>query len=95
MITSRRLTAVAASLMLAALALATAPAALAQPVDPTDGTGQYPPPQLPTRVVHDGTSLWVFGLVAAVAVCLTVAAILTIHALQHRRVTPTARMKHA
>ena len=62
---------------------------------PPDGSGDYPPPQLPTRVVHDGTSLWVFGLVAAVAACLAVAAILTIQALQRRRVAPTARIKHA
>jgi hypothetical protein len=94
MITSHRLTAVVASFMLVALAVATAPAALAQPPDPPDGTGQYLPPQPPTRVVHDGTSLWVFGLVAAVAVCLTVAAILTIQAQQHRRLTPAARTKH-
>jgi hypothetical protein len=95
MITSHRLTAAVASFMLVALALATAPAALAQQPDPPDGTGDYLPPQLPTRVVHDGTSLWVFGLVAAVAACLAVAAILTIQALQRRRVAPTARIKHA
>jgi hypothetical protein len=95
MITSRRLAAVVADFMLAALALATAPAALAQQPDPPDGTGQYPPPPPATQVLPDGTSLWVFALVAAVAVCLTIGAILTIQALQHRRVAPTAGIKHA
>jgi hypothetical protein len=93
MTTSRRLTAFVASFMLAALALA--PAALALRPDPPDGTGDYQPPPVPTRMVHDGTSLWVFGLVAAVAVCLAVAAVLTIQALRRRRVSPTARIKHA
>jgi hypothetical protein len=48
-----------------------------------------------TRVIHDGTSIWVFVLVAAVAVCLTIAATLAIQALRHARATSTTRIKHA
>jgi hypothetical protein len=66
--------------------------------DPPDGSGDYytPPQQtVVTRVIHDGTSVWVFVLVAAVAVCLTIAAALAIQALRHARATSTTRIKRA
>jgi len=94
MFTMPRLTATAAGFLLAVLALVGAPDAFAKLAPDPPGPGAIPPPATLTPQ-HTGTALWVFLLVAAVAVLLTIAATMTIHWLRQARAGSATRIRHA
>ena len=69
---------------------------------PDPGNIPVPPdPQVVIQVIHDGTALWVFVLIAAVAMCLGIAATLawqSVRAHRAARTNPgllTARHNHS
>ena len=60
--------------------------------NPDPGTGNYPIPPVPhlvTTVIHHGTPLWVFALVAVVAMCLAIAATLAWQSVRAHRAERT------
>jgi hypothetical protein len=60
--------------------------------NPEPGTGNYPvapSPPIVTTVVHHGTALWVFVLVAAVAMCLAISATLALQSVRAHRTERT------
>ena len=78
------LSALAAFLTATLWVLTSASTASASQRDP--GTRNIPQdPTVVTRVVHDGTPLWVFALVAAVAMSLAIAAILAWQSVRAHR----------
>jgi len=78
------LTALAAFLTATLWMLTSASTASANQRDPD--TGNIPQdPTVVTRVVHDGTPLWLFALVAAIAVSLAIAATLAWQSVRAQR----------
>ena len=86
--TRRPTQSVIAALITATLWMLTSLAAASVTQNPDSGFGNYPiapNPTLVTRVIHDGTPLWVFALVAAVAMSLGIAATLAWQSVRAHR----------